>query len=186
MLTDQQRRRLLQVARQSLRAAVGAGPVPDLRTDDPDLRRIQGAFVTLRKQGDLRGCIGHIEGQLPLIETVAEMAQAAALHDPRFPPVTAREEPELDIEISVMSPLRAVDKVEDIQVGKHGLVVSCGPRRGLLLPQVATEWGWDRDTFLSHTCLKAGLPADAWRRPDVRIECFEAEVFGEGDETQSS
>lgn len=183
MLTDQQRERLLQVARQSLRAAVGSGPPPDLQTDDPDLRRVQGAFVTLRKHGDLRGCIGHIEGQLPLIETVAEMAEAAALHDPRFPPVTAREEPELDIEISVMSPLRPVGNVGDIEVGRHGLVVSCGPRRGLLLPQVATEWGWDRDTFLAHTCLKAGLPMDAWRRPDVTIECFEAEVFGERDES---
>lgn len=181
MLSREQRSRLLEVARRSVQAAVGRGPAPDLRTDDPDLLRVQGAFVTLHKHGELRGCIGHIEGQLPLIETVAEMAQAAALQDPRFPPVSALEEPEIDLEISVISPLRVVERVDDIEVGRHGLVVSSGPRRGLLLPQVATEWGWDRDTFLCHTCLKAGLPQYAWQDRDVCIESFEAEVFGEGD-----
>jgi AmmeMemoRadiSam system protein A len=181
MLNSEQRSRLLQVARQSVRAAVGVAPPPDLSADDPDLTRVQGAFVTLHKQGDLRGCIGHVEGHLPLIETVAEMAEAAALQDPRFPTVTAREEPALHIEISVMSPLSVVRDTNDIEVGRHGLVISSGLRRGLLLPQVATEWGWGRDEFLGHTCLKAGLPQDAWRTKDVRIESFEAEVFGEGD-----
>lgn len=183
MLNAAQRERLLQVARQSVRAAVGNGPRPDLHTTDPDLRRVQGAFVTLHSaDGDLRGCIGHIEGHLPLIETVAEMARAAALEDPRFPPVTAREEPTLQLEISVMSPLRVITDVNEIEVGRHGLVMTRGLRRGLLLPQVATEWGWDREEFLRHTCRKAGLPPDAWQDPDTTIEVFEAEVFGEGEQ----
>lgn len=178
MLNEEQRQRLLQVARQSLRAAVCRDSKPDLQTDDPDLSRVQGAFVTLEKQGDLRGCIGHIEGHLPLIETVAEMARAAALEDPRFPPVACSEVSELHIEISVMSPLQEVVDCNAIEVGRHGLVVSHGLRRGLLLPQVAPEWGWNREEFLAHTCLKAGLPPNAWQQ-GATIECFEAEVFGE-------
>lgn len=183
MLSAEQRQRLLSVARQAVRAAVGSGPEPDLHTEDPDLRRVQGAFVTLHTaEGDLRGCIGHIEGHLPLIATVAEMARAAALEDPRFPPVTAREEPDLALEISVMSPLRVIKDANEIEVGRHGLVMTRGLRRGLLLPQVATEWSWDRTEFLRHTCHKAGLPPDAWQDRDTTIEAFEAEVFGEGEE----
>ncbi len=180
MLDDKQRAKLLAVARQSIKAAVaGAGP-PRTRTKDPDLLRAQGAFVTLRKRGELRGCIGHIEGVLPLIETVKEMAKAAALQDYRFPPVQPDEIDELTIEISVMSPLMEVTDIEEIQVGRDGLIISSGMQRGLLLPQVPGEWGWDREEFLCHTCLKAGLPEDAWRG-DVLIERFEAEVFGETD-----
>jgi AmmeMemoRadiSam system protein A len=181
MLTTEQRARLLKVARNCVQAAAAGDPAPDVPTDDPDLIRVQGAFVTLKKRGELRGCIGHIEGHLPLIETVAEMARAAALDDPRFPAVSPREVSELDIEISVMSPLCVVEDCDGIEVGRHGLVVSCGPRRGLLLPQVAPEWGWDRDEFLCHTCMKAGLPSDAWQGKDVCVESFEAEVFGEHD-----
>ncbi len=180
MLNPEQRRRLLDVARQSIRAAVTRDRSPDLHSDDPDLTGIQGAFVTLKQQGELRGCIGYIEGVAPLIETVAEMAQAAALHDPRFPSVTADEVEGLQIEISVMSPLQPVDDVGEIQVGRDGLVISRGGSRGLLLPQVAVEWGWDLEEFLQHTCMKAGLPVDAWKG-DCVIERFEAEVFGEGD-----
>ena len=180
MLNAEQRRRLLDVARQSIRAAVTRDRPPDLRSDDPDLTGIQGAFVTLKQRGELRGCIGYMEGVAPLIETVAEMAQAAALHDPRFPSVTADEVDGLEIEISVMSPLQPVDDVEEIQVGRDGLVISRGGSRGLLLPQVAVEWGWDVVEFLQHTCMKAGLPVDAWKG-DCVIERFEAEVFGEGD-----
>jgi AmmeMemoRadiSam system protein A len=181
MLTPEQRTRLLQVARQVVKAAVCGDPAPDLRSDDPDLTRVQGAFVTLKKRGELRGCIGQIEGHLPLIQTVAEMAEAAATEDPRFAPITCHEEPELDLEISVMSPLRVIAEVSEIEVGRHGLVMSQGMRRGLLLPQVATEWGWDREEFLCHTCVKAGLPSDAWQGKGICIETFEAEVFGEDD-----
>ncbi len=178
MLTDTQRHRLLAVARQSLRHAVGTGPAPSLQTDDPDLSRPSGAFVTLKRGGELRGCIGHIEPVYPLLETVSEMARAAALHDPRFPRVTAAEEPQLSLEISVMSPVVPVPDLGAIEVGRHGLVVERGGYRGLLLPQVPVEWGWDRETFLQHTCLKAGLEADAYER-GARVLWFEAEVFGE-------
>jgi AmmeMemoRadiSam system protein A len=180
MLNDQQRQRLLQTARQSVMAACCGEAEPDLATDDPKLTAVQGAFVTLHTaDGDLRGCIGHIEGVLPVIETVREMAVAAATQDPRFPKVRCAEVPSLQIEISVMSPITEVRNIEAIEVGRHGLIVSCGYQRGLLLPQVATEYNWDCDEFLQHTCQKAGLPADAWRDSATKIECFEAEVFGE-------
>ena len=180
MLNDQQRQRLLQVARQSVRAACCGEAEPDLRSDDPALTSIQGAFVTLHTaDGDLRGCIGHIEGHLPLIETVFEMAVAAATQDPRFPQVRCAEVPSLQIEVSAMSPIREVRTVEEIEVGRHGLIISRGYQKGLLLPQVATEYNWDREEFLQHTCMKAGLPSSAWRDPGTKIECFEAEVFGE-------
>ncbi len=180
MLNDEQRAKLLAVARQSISAAVAGGEPPDTRTDDPDLLNVQGAFVTLKKHGELRGCVGHIEGVHPLIETVKEMAKAAALHDYRFSPVQPDEIDALTIEISVMSPLMKVADVAEIQVGRDGLVISSGMQRGLLLPQVPVEWGWDREQFLCHTCQKAGLPEDAWQG-DVLIERFEAEVFGEAD-----
>ena len=180
MLSNEQRTELLTVARQSVNASVAGAEPPDTPTDDPDLLKVQGAFVTLKKHGELRGCIGHIEGVYPLIETVKEMAKAAALQDFRFPPVQPSEIAELTIEISVMSPLMKVADVEEIQVGRDGLVISSGMQRGLLLPQVPVEWDWDREEFLCQTCLKAGLPEDAWRG-DVLIERFEAEVFGEAD-----
>jgi AmmeMemoRadiSam system protein A len=137
--------------------------------------------VTLTKRGDLRGCIGYVRAVKPLRETVAEMAVQAALHDPRFPPVSASELSGIDIEISVLSPLEEVTDVSQIEVGKHGLVIQEGARSGLLLPQVATEYGWDRETFLDHTCLKAGLPAGSWKRKGVVLLKFTAEVFGEKD-----
>ena len=181
MLDADQRAKLLAVARASLRHAVGKGPQPDLRTDDLALTRKSGAFVTLKQAGQLRGCIGHIEPQLPLVETICEMAQAAALEDPRFAAVEAREEPSISIEISVMSPLEPVPDLALIEVGRHGLVVEHLGRRGLLLPQVAPEWGWDREEFLQHTCQKAGLPPDAYKR-GAKMYWFEAEVFGEDNE----
>ena len=181
MLTPDQRAILLQVARASLRAAVSGGPPPRVGTDDPALKRLAGAFVTLKSpDGNLRGCIGHVEPVKPLIETVREMARAAALDDPRFPAVTDTEEPGLHVEISVMSPLEPVDDLNTIEVGRDGLVVEHGRPRGLLLPQVAPEWGWNREEFLQHTCMKAGLPRDAYLR-GATVCRFSAEVFGEGD-----
>ncbi len=179
MLSDQQKRQLLRVARQALEAAVGSGCAPDLVTGDPDLMEPRGAFVTLKQQGQLRGCIGYVQPRLPLIQAVADNAQSAALHDPRFPPVTAAELDDIDIEISALTPLEPVSQVEEIEIGRHGLMISCGANRGLLLPQVPVEWGWNRDEFLAHTCHKAGLPPDAWQRQDAELLWFEAEVFGE-------
>jgi len=144
MLSEAQKRRLIEIARQAVTTAVTRAPAPDLATDDPELLEPRGAFVTLKKAGQLRGCIGYIEPRAPLIEAVADNAQSAALHDPRFPPVTPEELPDISIEISALTPLEPVTDVEEIEVGRHGLVISRGPYRGLLLPQVPVEWSSPR------------------------------------------
>ena len=177
MLSAEQRQVLLGVARESVRAAVN-GHASHPTTDDPVLQQPAAAFVTLHNGDDLRGCIGMVQPEMPLLQTIAEMAREAALNDFRFESVTPREVEELWIEISVLTPAEPVRDVAEIEVGVHGLIVEQGARRGLLLPQVATEWGWDREEFLEHTCLKAGLARDAWKR-GARVLCFSAEVFGE-------
>lgn len=141
------------------------------------LREKFGAFVTLKAGGRLRGCIGHIIGDLPLYETIIQMAKSAAFQDPRFPPLTGGELDKIDIEVSILSPIDVCPDTEKIEVGRHGLIIRKGPYSGLLLPQVAVEWGWDREKFLAHTAMKAGLPAQAWKDPDAHILWFEAEVF---------
>lgn len=141
------------------------------------LRELRGAFVTLYKDGSLRGCIGHIRATRPLEETVREMAIAAAFHDPRFPAVTAEELTSLKLEISVLTPLQLVNDFEEIEVGVHGLYLECQGHAGLLLPQVATEYGWSREEFLAHTCMKAGLSASCWRQSETRIYLFSADIF---------
>lgn len=141
------------------------------------LRRRYGAFVTLTLDGRLRGCIGHIVGDQPLVETIAAMAEAAAFGDPRFPPLTRREFDRITIEISILGPLEPCPDPAQVVVGRHGLLVRRGARSGLLLPQVPVEWGWDRETFLDHTCRKAGLEPGCWRDPSVTLHWFEAEVF---------
>jgi AmmeMemoRadiSam system protein A len=140
----------------------------------------RGAFVTLktRAEGRLRGCIGHLEADRPLEQAVQEMAIAAATEDPRFPAVTPEELDTLGLEISVLSPLERV-RPEDVEVGRHGLLVQFRGRRGLLLPQVAVAQRWDRETFLDHTCRKAGVPAESWRDPDCVLLAFTATVFAE-------
>ena len=115
----------------------------------------------------------------PLIDTVRETAQSAAFQDPRFAPLSRKEWGDVSLEISVLSPLKQVKSIEEVEVGVHGVMMHRGFQSGLLLPQVATEYGWDRETFLTHTCYKAGLPADCWRSPETRIEIFRALVFGE-------
>ncbi|HEV2721056.1 MAG TPA: AmmeMemoRadiSam system protein A [Thermoanaerobaculia bacterium] len=182
MLSDEQRQRLLRIAREAIEV-VHAGRAPKWNAGDfdDDLRRPAGAFVTLKtkRDGDLRGCIGSIHPVHPLFHAVTSSAISAAFRDPRFLPVQPEELPHLGIEISVMGPIEIVASVDEIMVGRDGLIVSRGRQAGLLLPQVATEYGWERETFLSQTCVKAGLPASAWRRQDTRIERFAAEVFGE-------
>ena len=138
-----------------------------------------GAFVTLHKKGELRGCIGYIEGYKPIPDTIKEMAISAAFKDPRFSPLKADEYNLIDLEISVLSPIEKVNDISEIVVGRDGLIITRGHNRGLLLPQVATEYGWDRKTFLEQTCRKAGLPADAWKDSSTIIEKFSAQVFGE-------
>jgi hypothetical protein len=136
-----------------------------------------GAFVTLKEDGQLRGCIGHILGDKPVWQTVREMAQQAAFHDPRFPPVSSEELDRIEVEISILSPLAECPDVNAVDPGRHGLFVQRGFHSGLLLPQVATEHGWDRETFLAQTCVKAGLPPNCWQSGKVTIYWFEAEVF---------
>jgi len=178
-LTHEERGVLLSLARRSIEAALAGRDAPAPAFSSQALATESGAFVTLEKGGALRGCIGHVRAYKPLEQTVSEMAVAAALHDPRFPPVTADELDGLTVEISVMSPLTAVEDVSEIEVGTHGLIIQDGGRSGLLLPQVATDYGWDRETFLEHTCMKAGLPPDSWKQEGVTILKFTAEVFGE-------
>ena len=137
--------------------------------------------MTLRMNGVLRGCIGYPEPQLPLIDVVERCAVSAALTDPRFLPLTPSELTRVDLEISVLGPMEIVGNISEVVIGRHGLVVEFGRRRGLLLPQVATEWEWDAREFASETCVKAGLPRDAWQK-GARLFRFEAEVFGEDPE----
>ena len=181
MLSPQQRQQLLRIARESIAAVLeGRRPTIDAAQLDADLTTPSGAFVSLHtKDGDLRGCIGSIEAVAPLCQAVASNAVNAAFRDPRFHPLDPEELQQVHIEISVMSPIERVEDVAAIQVGRDGLIIRRGSRAGLLLPQVASERGWDRETFLRQTCVKAGLPAEAWRDPECRIERFSAEVFGE-------
>ncbi len=177
-LTDQEKDYLNTLARTAIRMRL----FPELgeRLAPPfndTLRQHCGAFVTLKKRGRLRGCIGHVVGDRPLWETISRMAQSAAFGDPRFPPVTAAEYDDLDLEISILSPLEECPDPGMVQVGRHGLVVRKGAHSGLLLPQVPVEWKWDRETFLAHTCLKAGLPETAWQDPDATLLWFQAVVF---------
>lgn len=136
-----------------------------------------GAFVTIKNCGSLKGCIGYVRGYLPLHETVRQMAIQAAFHDPRFAPVTKDEWKGCDFEISVLSPMKKIKNIDEIEVGVHGLYIEKGVHSGLLLPQVATEQGWDRTEFLEYTCYKAGLPKDAWKSKDIDIYIFSADVF---------
>ena len=181
MLSQEQRQQLLRIAREAIEAThAGRRAEVDLATVDPELSRPSGAFVSLHtRDGNLRGCIGSIQAVAPLCQAVSSSAVNAAFRDPRFYPVTPEELRELQIEISVMSPIEPVAEIDTIEVGRDGLIVSRGGRAGLLLPQVASERGWDRETFLTQTCVKAGLPPDSWRSPGCRIEKFSAEVFGE-------
>lgn len=174
-----QRRLLLGLARESVALQVRGGASDPLLVLPP-LPDASGVFVTLKACGELRGCLGTLECRGGLAVEVARCAARAAAEDPRFPPVHASELFQLRVEISVLGPLEAIHpvRVEDVSIGRHGLVVERQPRRGLLLPQVAVEWGWTGEEFLAQTCAKAGLPADAWRN-GARVFRFEAEVFGD-------
>ena len=180
-LTRQEKKRLLAIARQTINDLVHGRTPPRHDPELPGLALERGAFVSLHRRGNLRGCIGNFFSQGPLVNMVEEMTVAAASQDPRFPPVRPEELDELEVEISVLSPLREIDDVSEIQVGTHGIYIISPRGRGVLLPQVATQYGWDRETFLDQTCLKAGLQPGCWRDPDTRILIFSAEVFSESD-----
>jgi len=170
---------LLSLARQAVWRAL-----QDLPEPKPQRRlglRPYGVFVTLKKHGHLRGCIGTFR-QREVEEMVIESALLSAFQDPRFPPLQREEFPDLTVEISLLTPLVSVHDLQEIQVGRHGLVMERGFHRGLLLPQVPVEQGWDRDTFLKYTCLKAGLPPDCFKDPETRIYRFEALVFSDEED----
>jgi len=170
---------LLQVARDSIAAQLEVKAATQVKATSPVLEEFRGAFVSLHRRGQLRGCIGYIDAVKPLLQTVMEMAPAAAFQDPRFRPLQADELADLEIEISVLTPLRLVKSTDEIEVGQHGLYIVKGLNRGLLLPQVATQYHWDRQTFLEQTCNKAGLPSNAWKDPDTQIFIFRAEIFAD-------
>ena len=177
MLEPHERQALLQLARRAIAARLEGRPV-DAPATVGGLAQRTGAFVTIRHNNRLRGCLGSVEPDTPLVEVVARCAGDAATQDPRFPPLPLEDLPEVVLEISVLGPVEAVADFAEVEVGRHGLVVEQGTLRGLLLPQVPTEWGWDRETFVSQTCVKAGLAPDAWRT-GARLFTFEADVFGE-------
>ena len=177
-LTDAEKAYLKDVATQSIASALEGDcdwSPPPPPTDM--LREPLGAFVTLNIDCRLRGCIGHIVGDKPLYLTIADMARAAAFQDPRFPPLTREEFPQVCIDISILGPVCRCPDPQHVEVGRHGLIMRQGHRQGLLLPQVPVEWKWDRDTFLCQTCCKAGLPPGAWKLPATEIYWFEAVVF---------
>ncbi|MBN1595738.1 AmmeMemoRadiSam system protein A [candidate division FCPU426 bacterium] len=184
VLTAQEKQALLQLARAALLAAVRRQSLPDAGATTPGCEQLQqlrgGAFVTLTKKKMLRGCIGLIESEGPLTETVVHMAAAAALEDPRFSPVQEQEVDDIGIEISVLTPLRQVSSDKDIVLGRDGVLIRRGRCSGVFLPQVAKETGWDLNTFLYELCVhKAGLPPRAWEEPGTVMCRFEAEVFKE-------
>ena len=182
-LSREERRELLAIARAAIEAALRKETLSyDAFEVTPEMERRAGVFVTLRDGGDLRGCIGVLEPGEPLYRAVASAGVSSALGDPRFPAVTAAELRRLSLEISVLSPFEPVASVDEIVVGRHGLVARAGHRAGLLLPQVPTEFGWTREEYLDHLCLKAGLPPGQWRDGTVRFEKFTADVFSEESE----
>ena len=180
MLTKKQKERLLEIARKTMETYVKNGKKLDFKEDDPTLNREMGAFVTLHRSGQLRGCIGNIIGSGPLYLTVRDMAIQSSTQDPRFLPVNSDELEKIDIEISVLSELEEIKDPNIIEVGKHGVLVKSGYRSGVYLPQVGTETGWNREEFMMSLCgNKAGLPPDAWKTGKCKIFIFTAEVFGE-------
>ena len=172
---------MINIARESIGFYLSKGERKEFTETEPVLLKKNGVFVTLKKKGELRGCIGcYTPTTKPLYETVADMAISAATQDPRFPKVTPEELEEIKIEISVLSELDKIDDVNKIETGKHGVVVRKGFRGGVFLPQVATETGWDREEFLSNLCAhKAGLSPDAWKDKDTKIYIFTVEKFEE-------
>ncbi len=190
VLSEAQKRDLLRLARNSIAAYLAGLPLP--LTEAPSLSDFHaGVFVSLHIGGHLRGCIGYVEGSRSLLEALQETAISAASRDPRFEPLSAGELPQVEIEISVLSPLHKIASPAEIVPGQHGVMVRLGHHQGLLLPQVALHHNWESspagaETFLEHVCQKAGLPAEGWKDPNTEIFVFEAEVFSEVDILEDS
>ena len=184
-MKDSSRRRLLEIARASVAAAVSGRRLPAIEEAEPELQGEQGCFVTLKNAGRLRGCLGHFTSTTPLYQLINETARASAMDDPRFrmDPITPAELADIDIEISVLSPLEPIENPLDIELGTHGIYIKRGHAAGCFLPQVATETGWTKEEFLGNCCShKAGLDPKAWQSPDTQVLTFTADVFGERGE----
>jgi len=182
MLTEEQKKEILKLARTTIESYIKEGMIPRFETADPVLKQKMGAFVTIHNNEKLRGCIGLIESDQMLYETIIEMAIQASRNDPRFEPVSAKELDETDIEVSVLSKPRRINGIEEFELGKHGIIIKKGYVSGVYLPQVAKETGWTKEEFLENLCeSKAGLPRQAYKEPGVEVYVFEAEVFGEKD-----
>jgi len=179
-LSDEDKRVLLALARQRLQEYLDRQEPSEIPVYSDALLEHRATFVTWRTSaGELRGCIGEVIAQRPLVESVAKMAVASGTQDPRFPPITAHELPHLTLEISALTPMESIEP-HDVEVGRHGLMISKGYSSGLLLPQVPIEQGWDREEFLRGLCRKARLPTNTWQDPNAQLRSFEAEVWGEG------
>ncbi len=180
-MNDEQKNEILCVVRDSVKAVVTGTPAPSSKSDDPELNEHCGCFVTLKNRGRLRGCLGNFVSEVALVELVSEMAKASATSDPRFAgdPVTAGELEHLNVEISVLSPLKLTDDPLSLRLGVDGIYVKRGFSSGCFLPQVADEAGWSKEEFLSYCCAhKAGLAYDAWKDAETEVYFFTAEVFG--------
>jgi len=179
-LNKKQRELLLKIARETLESHLGNKKMPECKINDPKLNQKLGVFVTLTKNGRLRGCMGNFEPRTPLWQTVQKQVIESAIYDPRFPPVTYGELVETKIEISVLSRPKKIDDWQKIELGKHGVIISADGQSGTFLPQVATETGWNLEEFLSQLCSqKAGLPPDCYKNPKTEIFIYTAEVFSE-------
>ena len=180
-LTKEEKKTLLNIVRKTLESYLSSRKIPQFQVESERLKEKRMVFVTLKKHGQLRGCIGRIVADTPLYKAVSQVAIDSALHDPRFAAVRYEELDDIEIEISVMTPFEEVKNLDDIKVGRDGLMIRKGFNSGLLLPQVPIEYGWDRKTFLENLCYKAGLYKDAYKEPDAVIYKFSAEVFSEGE-----
>lgn len=178
LLNKAQQKFLLGLARKAIQHYLETGKTLNIKTDDEDLKQKHGAFVTLKVNNELRGCIGYPLPYKPLYETIIDVAISGCSQDFRFQPLTREELKATQIEISVLTLPQSVKDIKEIEVGKHGIIISKGPNKGLLLPQVPLEWDWDLETYLRHGCLKAGLDEDEWKK-EARIEIFSAQVFSE-------
>jgi AmmeMemoRadiSam system protein A len=178
-LDNKEKNFLLQLARNVIKNTAEGKKINIPAFYSEKLKEKYGVFVSLHIDKELRGCIGYVEGIQPLQTAVMEMAKSAAFHDPRFEPVGRDEVAKIKIEISVLSPLKKIKDIHEIQIGIHGIVIEKGFYKGLLLPQVATEYNWDLETFLNHSCIKAGLSPEAWKSKETRIDIFSAEIFSE-------
>ncbi len=174
---EKEQKFLKDLAKRAIESVLKKKPLGKIEVISEDLKKPMGVFVTINKKGALRGCIGDIYARKPLYLNVIEMAKASAFEDPRFLPLEESELPEIEIEISVLTPFERIKDVDEIEVGTHGILVKRGLYSGLLLPQVAVEYGWDKETFLDQTCVKAGMSPGCWKDPETEIYIFSAQVF---------